>query len=142
MKKCTIVLFFLNALFIFVTVGGSTCPTAITFPSWMTGYFQAQFADGSSANETFGLLYANITFSNGKNGTLSMTKPLNKSDHFFICYDCIHIQGAEPQQRCSLLVPNCNGYIKYVHKAPELVSICPESTSSLDVEPEIIERIG
>ncbi|UJR19014.1 hypothetical protein I4U23_022144 [Adineta vaga] len=142
MKKYTFVFVFFNALFILIAVGSSTCPQPIPFPSWMIGHFQAQFADGSTANETFELLFANITYSNGNNGTLIMTKPLNKSDHFFICYDCIHIQGTEPQQRCSLLVPNCNGYKKYVHKTPELVSVCPESTSSPDVVPEIIERNG
>ena len=142
MNKYTIVLLFLDALFIFVTVRGSICPPVSMFPYWMIGDFHMQFADGSSANATVGLWYANITLSNGKTGNLTMTKALNKSDHFFIFHDCIHIQGTEPQQRCSLVVPNCNGYTEYLHKAPELVSICPESTSSPDVEAEIIQRIG
>lgn len=142
MNKYTIILLFLNAVFIFVTVGGSVCSQGSTFPYWMTGYFRAEYEDGSSANETLGLWYGNITFSNGKNGTLTMTKPLNKSDNFFIFNECVQIQGAEPQQRCALLVPNCNGYTVYVHKAPELVSVCPESTTSPDLEKEIVERIA
>lgn len=142
MNKYTIVLFSLGTLFSFVAVGGSICPQLSTFPRWMIGYFHVQFADGSSANESLGLWYGNITLSNGKVGIFTMTEPLNKSDHFFIFHDCVQIQNATPQQRCSLVVPNCNGHTKYIHKAPELVSICPDSTSSPDLETEIVERMG
>jgi hypothetical protein len=142
MNKYTIGFLFVNALFIFVTVGGSICPQGTTFPFWMTGRFFAQFPDGSLANESFALLYANITFSNGTTGIITMTQPLNKSSSFFIYYECFQIQGREPQQRCGLLVPNCNGYTEYVHKAPELVSVCPESTTSPDLETTLVQRNG
>lgn len=142
MNKYTIVLLVLNALFISITVSGSICPQGATFPYWMIGYFHAQFENGSSANETFGLQYANITFSNGSTGILTMTTPLIKGESFYIFHECVQIQSTEPRQRCSLLAPNCNGYTKYVHRAPELVSICPESTSAPGLELEIIQRIG
>lgn len=142
MNKYTIALLFFNALFIFFTMGDSVCPQASEFPPWMRGNFLAEFSDGSSANRTTGIWYANITLSNGQNGTLTMTKPMDRSDHFYICHDCVLMQGAEPQQHCSLLIPNCNGYTEYVYKAPELVSTCPESTSSPGLEKGIIERTG
>ena len=140
MNKHTIVLLLLDTLFIFATVGGSNCPQLFTFPDWMRGRFIAQFSDGSLANETFGSSYANITFSNGTTGILTITQPINKTTSFFIRHECVQTQGTEPQQRCSIILPNCNGYTAYVHKAPELVSICPESTSSPEVEVIIVEK--
>ena len=142
MNKYTIVLLFLEALFISVTVTGSICPQVVTFPYWMVGYFNAQFEDGLLANETFTLQYGNITFSNGSTGISTMTTSLIKGESFYIFHECVQIHGREPQQRCSLLAPNCNGYTEYVHKAPELVSICPESISAPGLEKKIVERIG
>jgi hypothetical protein len=123
-------------------MGGSICPQGSTFSFWMTGRFFAQFPDGSLANETFDLWYANITLANGTTGLLTMTQSLNKSTSFFIYHECVQIRGAEPQQRCSLLVPNCNGYTEYFHKAPELVSVCPDSTSSPDLDKTLVQRNG
>lgn len=108
----------------------------------MIGFFTVQFGDGSIGNKSVGLWFANITLSNGTRGSLTMTAPLNKTSNFFIDHDCLQMQGAEPQQRCSLIVPNCNGYKQYVYKAPELVAICPESTTSPGVEEQTIERSG
>lgn len=71
-----------------------------------------------------------------------MTQPLNRTDHFYVCHDRVLIQGAEPQQRCSLLIPNCNGYTEYVYQAPELVSTCPQSTLSPGIVKGIIGRMG
>ena len=142
MNKYTIVLLCFNALFILVSANNSTCPQLSTFPSWMIGVFLVQFGDGSIGNKTVGLWYANITLPNGTRGSLTMTAPLKKSDDFFINHDCLQMQDAEPQQRCSLIVPNCNGYKQYVYKAPELVAICPESTTSPGVEEQSTERSG
>ena len=142
MNKYRIVLLFLEALFISVTVTGSICPQVVTFPYWMVGYFNAQFDDGLLANETFTLQYGNITFSNGSTGISIMAMPLIKGESFYIFHECVQIHDREPQQRCSLLAPNCNGYTEYVHKAPELVSICPESISAPGLEKKIVERIG
>ena len=142
MNKYTIILLCLNALFIIVPADNSTCPQVSTFPSWMIGNFMVQFDDGSTGNQTVGLWYANITLPNGTRGSLTMTAPLNRSDHFFINHDCLQMQNENPRQRCTLVVPNCNGYTQYVYKAPELVTICPESTTSPGVEKQIIERSG
>lgn len=120
----------------------SICPQVSTFPEWMRGYFHAQFADGSSANATFGLLYANVTFSTGENGTLTMTEPLRQKDGFYIFHECVQIQGIEPEQRCSLLVRHENGYIEYIHKESQLIPICPQSISSPGLELEIVTKIG
>lgn len=142
MNKYTVVAFFFKALFICVTVTGSICPQADTFPYWMVGYFNAQFDDGLLANETFTLQYGNITFSNGSTGISIMAAPLIKGESFFIFHECVQIRGREPQQRCSLLAPNCNGYTEYVHKAPELAATCPESISAAGLEKKVVERIG
>ena len=142
MNKYTIVLLCFTALFILVPADNSTCPQVSTFPSWMMGSFMVQFDDGSVGNKTTELWFANITLPNGARGSLTMTAPLNRSDHFFISYDCLQMQDAKPQQRCSLIVPNCNGYTQYIYKAPELVATCPESTASPGVEKQITERSG
>ncbi|CAM4916586.1 unnamed protein product [Rotaria socialis] len=105
-------------------------------------FFLVQFGDGSIGSKTVGLWYANITLPNGTRGSLTMAASLSKSDGFFIDHDCLQMQDAEPQQRCSLIVPNCNGYKQYVYKAPELVAICSESTTSPGVEVQITERSG
>ena len=140
MNKYTIVLLLVHTLFIFTTVNGAICAQLSPFPDWMQGRFIAQFADGSLANETFGVSYANITLSNGTTGILTITQPVNKTTSFFIRHECVQIKGTEPQQRCLIILPNCNGYTAYVHEAPELVSVCPESTSSPGVEKIIVER--
>jgi hypothetical protein len=142
MNKYTIVLLFLSSFFISLTVPASICPQISTFPDWMMGYFHAQFADGSSANASFGLRYANVTFSTGENGTLTMTEPLRQGDGFYIFHECVQIQGIDPQQRCSLLVRHDGGYTEYIHKDPELIPICPESISSPGLELEIVTKIG
>jgi hypothetical protein len=142
MNTDTIFLFFLIALFIPVTASASICQQGSTFPEWMIGYFHAEFADGSSANAKFSLWYANVTFSTGENGTLTMTEPLHQGDGFYIFHECVQIQGMEPEQRCSLLVRRGGGYIEHIHKQPELIPICPESLSSPGLEVEIVTRIG
>lgn len=142
MNKYTIVLLAFNALFVLITVDGSTCPQVSEFPPWMVGHFFVQFDDGSLANKTVGLLYANMTLPNGTLGIQTMTAPLNRSDHFYIFHDCLHLQGAEPQQRCSIVVPNCNGYKQYMFKTPGLVSTCPNSTTLPGVETQTVERNG
>lgn len=140
MNKHAIVLLLLDTLLIIATANSSICSQLSTFPDWMRGRLTAQFADGSLANETFGLSYANITLVNGTTGFLTITQPVNKTASFFIRHECFQTQGAEPQQRCSAILPNCNGYTAYVHKAPELASVCPESTTSPDVEKILVGR--
>jgi hypothetical protein len=142
MNKFSIIVLFLDVLFIFITISASNCPQVSPFPNWMTGYFHAQFADGSSANASFGLWYANVTFSTGENGTLTMTEPLCQDDSFYIFHECVQIQGMEPAQRCSLLVRHDNGYTEYIHKEDKLIPICPESISSPGLEVEVVTKIG
>lgn len=142
MNKSTVVIFCFIFLLIFVSADYSTCPQVSTFPSWMLGKFFVQYPDGSIGNKTAGLWYANVTLPNGTRGTLTMTAPLNRSDHFFINRDCLQLQNGETQQRCSLVVPNCNGYTLYVYNTPELVSTCPDSTTSPGIEKQITERSG
>ncbi|CAF1045315.1 unnamed protein product [Adineta steineri] len=130
-----------GAIFIPIIVSASVCPMGATFPEWMTGYFHAEFADGSSANARFGRWYANVTFSTGENGTLTMTEPLRQGDDFYVFHECVQIYDTEPALRCSLLVRNGTGYIEYIHKDPELIPICPKSISSAGLEMEIVTRI-
>ncbi|CAF3438335.1 unnamed protein product [Rotaria socialis] len=121
----------------------SLCQEGSMFPDWMIGNFHAQFADGSSANGSFGLWYANVTFSTGDYGRLTMTSPLHKGDGFYVFHECVHINGVEPQHRCSLLVRNpIGGYTEYIHKDPKLVPLCPKSLVSLDLEIEIVTKIN
>ena len=123
MNKYTIVLLCFNALFILVPADNSTCPQVSTFPSWMIGSFMVQFGDGSIGNKTVGLWYANITLPNGTHGRLTMTAPLNKSDHFFINHDCLQMQDAQPLQRCSLIVPQPD--FRWVFRTLDLGFRCP-----------------
>ena len=138
---------FLFSLFIslyhLLMIGSSSiCPQRSPFPDWMMGYFHAQFADGSSANATFRLWYANVTFSTGENGTLTMTEPLQQVQQFYIFHECVQISGMEPEHRCSLLVRNGdNGYTEYIHKDPSLISKCPQSLDSPGLETEIVNRM-
>ncbi|CAF2943971.1 unnamed protein product [Rotaria sp. Silwood2] len=119
------------------------CREGSMFPDWMIGNFHAQFADGSSANGSFGLWYANVTFSTGEHGLLTMTSPLRKGDGFYIFHECVQIHGMEPQHRCSLLVRNPNGgYMEYIHKDPKLVPQCPKSLLSSGLEIEIVTKIN
>jgi hypothetical protein len=141
MERHTVLLLLFGITLIFITTSASVCQMGSRFPQWMMGHFHAQFADGSSAEATFGLWYANVTFSTGENGTLTMTKPLQQVDDYYIFHECVQIYGSEPAQRCSLLVRRGLGYIEYIHKDPELVPVCPESLSASGLEMEVVTRI-
>jgi hypothetical protein len=119
----------------------SVCPRSGMFPDWMIGNFHAEFADGSSANGTFHLWHANVTFSTGERGRLTMTAPLQVRQDFYVFHECVHIQRMTPAFRCSLLVRNTNGYVEYIHMDPQLVSTCPDSLDEPGLEIETVLRI-
>ncbi|CAF0870024.1 unnamed protein product [Rotaria sp. Silwood1] len=103
----------------------------------------AQSTDGSSANGSFGLWYANVTFSTGDYGLLTMTSPLRKGDGFYVFQECVHVHGMKLQHRCSLLVRNfTGGYTEHIHKDPKLVPQCPKSLLSPGLEIEIVIKIN
>ncbi|CAF1461590.1 unnamed protein product [Rotaria sordida] len=141
MHKYTILTFIFGVTFISIATSSSFCRIGAPFPEWMTGYFHAEFADGTSANARFGKWYANVTFSTGENGTLTMTAPLQQVGDTYVFHECVQIYGSEPALRCSLLVRNGTGYTEYIHKDPELIPICPESILSPDLEMEIVTRL-
>lgn len=128
---------------IYVCLSGPipTCPQGATFPNWMMGDFHAIFADGTSANGSFGLRYANVSFSTGEKGILTMTEPLLPGPGFYTFHECVQIQDTEPAMRCSLLVPNPDGYTEYIHQDPNLVPICPKSLDDPGLEIETVKRM-
>ncbi|CAF1408145.1 unnamed protein product [Adineta ricciae] len=139
MYSIFILIFSVTSISIVTT--SSVCPIGASFPEWMVGYFHAEFADGTSANARFGRWFANVTFSTGEHGTLTMPTPLQQIGDTYVFHECVQVYDDEPALRCSLLVRNGTGYTEYIHKNPDLIPVCPQSITSPDLELEIVTRI-
>ena len=143
MGKCYHLIYLVLISLIYVCMSAPTpsCPQGATFPDWMMGDFHAEFADGSSANGSFGLRYANVSFSTGEKGILTMTAPLQPGPGYFTFHECVQIQNVTPALRCSLLVRNGDGYLEFIHQDPNLVPTCPESLTDPGLEIEIVKKM-